>query len=169
MKKELTKYQALVLVSLMGHAIWLVIFFYLIAAGPFRQSSTSLLHWLPWSCDVCAKNADAIYTASQMGRLEMLSISLTVLATVIGIGAFASFFLFKRASMDAAVEHVDEKLSSLIDDDTIIDAMLENDQLLLTLETRIMKAMSDSKDANGLSDAEASDMAAQWSGWEEET
>lgn len=149
-------------ISLILHFVWLVVFAYLILAGPFGSNYTAVLLFIDQiDCDECKRSADAIYSAAQMGRLELVSISLTILATVVGVGAFGSFFLLRGGAMDAAaneaIEYVDKNLNDLITPDVIAKSIYENPRTMLSIATIIKKQMEDS--SNSISDDDADGIA----------
>ncbi|WP_372891153.1 hypothetical protein [Rhodosalinus sp.] len=125
------------------------------------------MDWLALVCPSCSLHADAVYTASQMGRLDVLALSLTVLATVLALGAFLGFFLVRSAAMEAAADEAVRNLPALIDNDAIVDVIVKDDELLLTLATRVKRHISESDEERKLTDDEADQIAREWSAWEE--
>ena len=116
-------------------------------------------------CPSCGLHADAVYTASQMGRLDLLALSLTVLATVLALGAFGGFFLVRSAAMEAAADEAVKKLPDLIDGNEIADAIVKDETVLFNLANIVRRKISEADE--GPTDEEANQMAQEWSVWEE--
>lgn len=95
-------------VSAFMHLIWLVLLVWVLWIGPFSDQIEPLASVV--DCSACQYTADSITSAAQMGRLDMVSIALTVLGVVIAVGALASFSLVKGAAKDAASDEATEWL-----------------------------------------------------------
>jgi hypothetical protein len=125
-------------VSLLLHLVWTVLFSYLIIAGPFDSGVTFFDKVLLWTgCEHCLAATDSISTAYEMGRLELVSISLTILGVVIAFSAFSGFFLIRSAAMNAAAEEavreLEDKLPQLLASGKLITIIQNDDRLRMGL------------------------------------
>ncbi len=69
--------------------------------------------------------------------------------------------------MEAAADEAVRNLPALIDNDAIVDVIVKDDELLLTLATRVKRHISESDEERKLTDDEADQIAREWSAWEE--
>ncbi len=95
-------------------------------------------------------NPDAIQVAMEVGRLDFVSLALTVLAILLGVGAFGGFWLLRGCSMNAAAkatpEAVDEHLQN--NGQKLIREALSDPQMLSRLqETKSQLGLDDADDA----------------------
>lgn len=134
-------------VSLFAHAVWLVLFAVVIIFGPY-EAQKDVPFWLAW-CEFCRSAGDSISTASEMGRLDVVSISLTVLGVVIAIAALGSYSLIKGAAKEAAAEEasswLEHNIGKLITTEVVRTAIL-NDRIILTLANQVSQHISDKDD-----------------------
>lgn len=127
-------------ISVLGHVIWLVIALFLFLGGPFGSPAPQI-----WAilravlCANCSDSYDAINTAASLGRLDLIALSLTILATVLALGAFGGFFLVRSAAMTAAqteaVAHVTKMLPALVTPELLMlsEAILKDERFLISL------------------------------------
>ncbi|MGR3465106.1 hypothetical protein [Limimaricola sp.] len=144
-----------------AHIFWAVLFFYLIWAGPFSGSSSWLDRILRFiGCDFCLSSADSIQTAYQMGRLELVSLSLTMLGSVVAIGAFSGFFLIRGAAMSAAADEskleMKRSLPALLQNKDIVAAIVSDERLVLTLANEVKDRI---KENDSVRDSDADEIA----------
>lgn len=165
MTRKNRKLVAVASISLVLHLVWVVVFSYLIWAGPFEHGVSREVSWFATVCPSCGLHADAVYTASQMGRLDLLALSLTVLATVLALGAFGGFFLVRSAAMEAAADETSKKLPELIDSQKIADVIVKDEAVRLNLADIVRRKIYELDE--GPTDDEANRMAKEWSAWEE--
>lgn len=169
MSKTLTsKANSLCWFSVWLHVVWVIIFGFLVWAGPFGRPEAPLdiISKLLNGCDICENASDSIYTAAQMGRLDFLSLSLTVLAAALGVGAIGAFLFSRKAAIEAAeeqaVEYLQDNLSRLIEHEDLQKALLDNPRLLLTL-ARLVEQELRSDESDSMSDADADKIANTYS------
>lgn len=133
-------------VSLLLHILWATLFIWVIWFGPFDQ----ILPRPEWvnSCALCQHSADAISTASQMGRLDIVSIALTVLGVTLAVAALGSYNLIKGAAKDAAANEAIEWLqlnhNKLTPD--ILKILMDDQRFILTLVTEMQKRIFSNTD-----------------------
>jgi hypothetical protein len=156
-KSKLEKVQSLLTFSLWLHAVWLLIFVVLILFGPYEQRH-DLPGWISW-CTFCGSSVDRIAAASELGKLDLVSISLTILGVIIGLAALGSFGLIKGAAKDAAadeaIEWLEKKMPILVSPEVVKSAILQ-DRIILTLANEVKSRISDEGDLN---DADADEIA----------
>lgn len=138
MVKQSSWLPTLVVVSMLFHAVWVAIALFLFLGGPFGSSRPALWQWLrDVLCRSCEHSYDAVNAAAQLGRLDLIALSLTVLGTVLAFGAFASFFLIRGAAVNAAAEEgancVSAMLPSLLTTEMVSQAILNDERVKLTL------------------------------------
>ncbi len=157
-------------VAIWLHAVWLIVFLFLVIFGPFGSPQLEE-HWLhtitsSFACGSCSEVAQNISSADQMGPLDLVSLSLTILGVIIGVSAFGSFFLIRGAAMDAASEEakrtvltwLNENKTKLLDSDVVTE-VLESERIMTTLANEVKKRISEEQDemsdtdADGIADA----------------
>lgn len=153
--------RCLLYLSLLLHIVWGSIALFLFLGGPFGSKKP-----LPWQvvrdifCPSCKDSFDAINAAAELGRLDVVSLSLTILATVLALGAFAGFFLIRSAVVYSAAEEaelvVQKQLPALVSPEIVVSAILQNDRIRLSLLNAIKSADVDEKRIDG---ATANDIA----------
>jgi hypothetical protein len=133
------------------HLVWLVLFICILVFGPFQKTRDDCSDFLGSMevfeiCELGDLAGSALATASQMGRLDIVSIALTVLGTVLAASALASFVLIRGAAKDAAadeaIEWLNKKKSELITTELVETAIL-SDRIILTLANEIKRRISD--------------------------
>lgn len=145
--------------ALIIHIVWIVIAVYLLWVGPSGRmvSIAGVEGWVP-PCPACDRVADSVRMASELGRLELVSVALTILGVVLAIVAFGSFFVVRAASMAAAREEAAERLASelpgLMTVDMIAKALEDNPQIVLS-------AVREARRTAGDVDAETADQIAR--------
>ncbi|MBW6416438.1 hypothetical protein [Celeribacter sp. PS-C1] len=141
-------------VSLGIHVLWLILFSFVILVGPFQKNRDDCSQFAQsievfQICELGELAGNALATAGQMGRLDIVSLSLTVLGVVLASAALGSFFLIRGAAKDAAadeaVEWLDKKKSQLITTELVEKSIL-NDRIVLTLANEVEKRISHNKD-----------------------
>lgn len=91
------------------------------------------------------RNPDAIHVASQLGRLDAVSVTLGALAVLIALGAFFGFWLIRRDAMasarDEAHEETPQAVQSYMDDHSfeLVKACLSNAEIASVLHAEIMR------------------------------
>lgn len=60
------------------------------------------------------ENPDALQIAYNVGVLELVSLALTILAIIIGLGAFFGFWMIRGAAMRAAEDAAHEEMEELV-------------------------------------------------------
>lgn len=137
--------------SLFMHLLWFVLFICILIFGPFQKTRDDCSDFMGSIevfeiCELGDLAGNALATASQMGRLDIVSIALTVLGTVLAASALASFVLIRGAAKDAAadeaVEWLDKKKSELITTE-LVEKVILNDRIILTLANELKKRISD--------------------------
>lgn len=72
---------------------------------------------------VPGNRTDAIKVASEIGRLDLVSLSLAILGVVLAIAAFGGFFLMRSAAIHAAHDEISAQMSkhgqAWIEDSTV--------------------------------------------------
>ena len=142
---------ALLYVSLLAHLVWLVLFSYIVLAGPFANiNDFSKEIFSEIGCEYCLAKSDAISTAYQMGRLELIGLSLTLLAVVLALGNLAGYFVVRGAAMSAAADEAQQRvrdaLPELLREKDIVKAMANDEQALFTLANLVRRKISESGD-----------------------
>lgn len=130
-------------VSAFMHLIWLVLLVFVLWVGPFGDQIEPPT-WIV-DCSACQYTANSITSAAQMGRLDIVSIALTVLGVVIAVGAFASFSLIKGAAKDAASDEAEKWLQNNAGEiaKTAFSHMLKNDsRFIAILANKVRKDIS---------------------------
>jgi hypothetical protein len=156
----------LMIISMMFHALWVTVALFLFLGGPFESNRPMVWEWAQKIvCPTCLDSYDAINTAAQLGRLDVLSLSLTVLGTVLAFGAFASFFLVRSAAVHAAAEEaahcVAAKLPELLTPEIVSRAILNDERLKLTLLSALRTVEATE---NQIPEETANDIAAAFEG-----
>ena len=151
-------------VSAFMHLIWLVLLVFVLWVGPFGDQIEPPT-WI-MDCSACQYTADSITSAAQMGRLDIVSIALTVLGVVIAVGAFASFSLIKGAAKDAASDEATEwliKNTGVVYEhnrEQFIIALLNDPRMIGVLANTVADFISESKGDDALDQAELDIIAA---------
>lgn len=149
--------------ALLGHLAWFVIFAYAFWA---RQQGSLSKGGLPAS-DTCEKASDAISIAAELGRLDLVALSLTFLGVVLAISAVAGYFMVQHSAMKAASEEAHTRVADLAPTalmnymkeagHKMIAEVLQNDPSLL------LKAIASARDVDqmvdGVSATDADDIA----------
>lgn len=156
----------LAIISMLAHFVWLSVALFLLLGGPFGGSDSAIWRQIRnLFCQSCETSYDAINVAAQLGRLDLLSLSLTVLATVLAFGAFASFFLIRGAAVHAAAEeaanHISAQLPKLITAEMLGEAILKDERIKLSLLSTL-RVLEDKE--NQISEGTANQIAAAFEG-----
>ncbi|WP_210162842.1 hypothetical protein [Kaistia adipata] len=152
--------------SMLAHFVWLAVVLFLFLGGPFGKSNSTAWQTVrDLFCPSCEKSYDAINVAAQLGRLDLLSLSLTVLATVLAFGAIASFFLIRGAAVHAAAEeatsHISAKLPNLITPEILGEAILNNERIKHSIVSMLRASEAHE---NQISEGTANQIAAAFEG-----
>lgn len=102
--------------ALVLHVVVIVAFLYILWIGPSGRSvvfADGVVVHLP-ACPICDGKADAIKQAAQMGRLDLVSMSLAILGVGLALAAFGSYFIIRNAAMEAAREEAKEQTARLL-------------------------------------------------------
>jgi len=143
-KDNNTRYRSLwvggwLTLSVLLHAVWFILFVWVLWFGPFDQILPRP-EWLE-RCSFCENSADAISTAGQMGRLDVVSLALTILGVVIGVAALGSYALIRQAAMSAAqneaYDWMEANFAKLIPNDYVKD--LTTDERLISTLVRVIQ------------------------------
>lgn len=100
------------MVSLILHAFWFAVAIWILAADP-RDALDPWVYGLLPDCPQCDEEADAILYASELGRLDLISLILTLLGLLFAPGSFAGFFLLRNYVIIAAQEEVHRQMPRL--------------------------------------------------------
>ena len=137
------------------HALWAILFVWVLWFGPFDHILPRP-EWLE-SCDFCEHSADALSTASQMGRLDVVSIALTILGVVIGVAALGSYALIRQAAMSAAqneaYDWMEANFAKLVLKDYVKD-LTTDERLVSTLAKVIQGRIYEEQNTVSSSDAD---------------
>jgi hypothetical protein len=145
--------------SLLLHVLWVTLFGFVLLFGPFERIAPRPA-WLP-DCGFCKNSADAIATASELGRLDLVSIALTVLGVTLAFAALGSYGLIRGAAKDAAAEEAIEWLKKNSNDvlsPEIVKIMLRDNSLILTLANEVKNRISEEDE--GIESEDAANIAA---------
>ena len=102
------RWSGLAIVALLLHAIWVVIFVWLLISV---LSEPSIV--VASKCKLSCKAVDLIRTAAVMGRFEFMSLALAILGIIIAVSAFGGFFLIRSAAINAAHDETDAAMGRL--------------------------------------------------------
>ena len=134
-----------VALSMLFHVVWLAVALFLFLGGPFELPQSAVSTWVGHLfCNGCLGSYDAINVASQMGRLDLIALSLTVLGTILAFGALAGFSLIRgaaiQAASDEATAHISARLPQLLTSEIVADAILKDDRVRLSLISAMRSA-----------------------------
>lgn len=104
---------AFLYMSLFLHFVWLFLFLMIIWMGPYVRILPPP-EWLGW-CVGCARAVDSIAAASEIGRLDIVSLLLAFLGLIIGLFAFFVYVNVKSSAVDAAKDKTEEWLDGNFD------------------------------------------------------
>lgn len=130
--------------SMFLHVVWAIVVGYIIFVGPSGRvvSWNGIDVWVP-RCLTCDQASDAVATASEMGRLDLVALSLTVLGVVLAVAAFGSYFVIRSAAMDAARDEVRDQAPTLVKKvvgrQLIVEALRENPQVILSAVRQVVR------------------------------
>ena len=141
--------------SLSLHVVWLFLFFMIIWMGPYVRILPSP-EWLGW-CVGCARAIDSIAAASEIGRLDVISLLLAFLGLIIGLFAFFVYINVKSSAVDAAKEKTEEWLAQnyekLLPKD-YVKVLTTDERLILTLVNQIRSRISEEGNTTSANDAD---------------
>lgn len=144
------------------HVVVIVVFIYILWIGPsgrtvvFADGVTALLP----PCPVCDSKADAIKQAAQIGRLDLVSLSLAILGVGLALAAFGSYFIIRSAAMQAAREEAKEQtaryLPELITTELLATVLRARPEVLVPAirEARLSEPDVSDDDANRIAAAQ---------------
>lgn len=148
---------SLVWLSLCFHAVWLAVFsaFFWVSTG---SSPSIIIRGLGWLGLPASR--DSIALAADLGRLDMISMSLTILGAVLALAALGSYFVMRHTVVQTTRETTREEVAAnipvevkkTITIDMLIEA-LKSDPVLLEM---LQRAVRD----GDISDTLADDIAA---------
>lgn len=147
------------------HVVWLAVFGYVIFMGPSGRvvDFTAYRMWLP-RCDACDGAADSIRTASEMGRLDLLAIALTVLGVVLALAAIGGFLNIRSAAMHAASIEAGDRVPDIVArelrDETVARALENNPDALKSAVREVIRDIRQSE----LSEDSADEIASAFDG-----
>jgi len=126
---------ALTWIALFGHLMWPTIFLAVMWLGP--SGRTIVLGgreiWVP-HCETCEKAKDSVQTAADMGHLDLVAVSLTVLGVVLAVVAVCGFFMVRTAAIqaarDEARERIEHRLPEMIGPEIVAQALRQNQWLV---------------------------------------
>lgn len=140
------------------HLLWAVGFVWVLWFVPYGEQILPRPEWFG-RCDGCGDSSDAIFIASQMGRLDVVSIALAILGVVIAAAALGSYVVIRDAAMNAAREEANdwirENHTELIPG--VVEKLVMDQRLISTLATEIRKHIS--RDESGVTKKEADEFA----------
>lgn len=99
--------------------------------------------WLRW-CIGCERAVDSIAAASEIGRLDIVSLLLAFLGLIIGLFAFFVYINVKSSAVDAAKEKTEEWLNQNYENllpKNYVEDLTTNERLILTLVKQIRSRM----------------------------
>lgn len=147
-------WKTLAVAAFLGHALWGIVFAYIIWADPAgnRRAWTSVgLGSGLGICRPCEEAADNIAAASQMGRLDMVSLSLTIFGVTLGLVGLLGFGLVRSAAISAAETEAQAEMKRLAPQH-IKDYMSSHGQALVTaaVDANILKIQQRLNEAEAL-------------------
>ncbi len=144
--------QPLVVLSLCLHFVWLSVFsvVFWVGSGEAPSVVSRFLIRLGFP-----STRDAIAQASDLGRLDIVSLSLTILGAVLALAALGSYFVMRhtviQTTREEAATAIPREVRSTVTIDLLIEA-IKSDPVLLD---QLQKAMRD----GAISDKDADDIA----------
>ncbi|MBY6163255.1 hypothetical protein KUV73_20395 [Mameliella alba] len=161
--------KTLLTISLGVHAIWLVLFGYLLFATQWKDDRPTLVKLVgELTCPGCASRVDPISVAYQLGRLDLVAMSLTLLGVVLAIAAFGGILEVRRAAQQAASDEAKElvaaQLPNLLTPEVLTKALLQDPRAMYTLTAALREADPD----GGIDPSVADDIADAFNGGDDE-
>ena len=152
--------KTLLLFGVGPHFVWAAIGAFLLFGGPWVDERPSWVRLAQkFVCPGCSEKVDPITFAYQLGRLDFVAMSLTVLGVVLGLAALGGFIEVRRAAQQAASDEAEdlitERLPSLLTAEILTTALLQNPRAVYTLRAALLEA-----DADGTIDPEVADRIA---------
>jgi len=133
--------QPLAMLALFFHAVWLSVFAYFLWVGRSPVGDEDKPSLLGALCE--GFKEDAIKLASELGRLDVVSLSLTVLGVVLALAALSSFFMMRHAVIETAREEAEKSLPSIVSNGEMISALTEKMKSDPVFMTKLHTALSD--------------------------
>lgn len=136
-EKKTRSEQPIAFLALALHIVWLTVFGYIIWS---KMSAVETEHWYSRPIGFfTAARADAISVASELGRLDIVSLSLTVLGVVLALSAFVTFYLMRHAVIQTTREEaetiVPDELRKHVTIEKLIEAIKSDPVLLSRLQS----------------------------------
>lgn len=178
-----TGWKLISILAIVGHLVWVVVFGF--GWWQARTQSAAASDWLKKVCPACTHPSDAVSIAYSLGRLDLIAVSLAVLAAVLTVAAFLGFWLVrssaiqaanecaseahlkavptlaesaKETAAQAAAQYLADNFSKIVSSSDLIDRILADSRLYITL-TAQMERRSDQGDGVA-NPSDADDMAA---------
>jgi hypothetical protein len=145
--------QSLVWLSLALHFVWFCVFIVFVWLGS-GQPPNAVVRVLSWAGLPSSK--DAIAVAADLGRLDMVSLSLTILGAVLALAALGSYFAMRHTVVQTTREEAEaaipREVKKTVTIQMLIDA-IKSDPVLLD---QLQKAARE----GAITDSAADDIAA---------
>jgi hypothetical protein len=117
-----TMQQPLVLLSLALHVVWVCVFIVFVWTGSSHSPGWLLvaLDWLGLPA-----SGDAIAQAADLGRLDLVSLSLTILGAVLALAALASYFVMRHTVVQTTREEAEAAIPHEVKKSVTIERLIE--------------------------------------------
>ena len=142
--------QPLVALALSLHFVWFAIFVVFIWVGSYDEPST--LQRIMGSVGL-PDSRDAIAHAAELGRLDVVSLSLTLLGAVLALAAFGSYFTFRHTVIQTTREEASRAITDPRTIQAIIKVMKSDPLLLDKLQTAVKDGTLTDEDADDIAEA----------------
>jgi hypothetical protein len=142
----------LILFSLCLHFVWLLIFllFFKVGSDTVPSEVTSVLDWFGLPSD-----SDALSQAADLGRLDLVSLSLTVLGAVLALAALGSYFVMRHTVLLTTREEASIAIPNEVKKTVTIELLIQAIKSDPVLLDKLQKAARDGV----ISDKAADDIA----------
>jgi hypothetical protein len=146
--------QPLVVLSLCLHFVWFTVFvaIFVVGSGAAPAAVPRFLAWLG-----LPSTRDAIAQASDLGRLDIVSLSLTILGAVLALAALGSYFVMRhtviQTTREEAAAAIPIEVKSRVTIDLLIQAIKSDPVLLDQLQKAVRDGAISDEDADDIAEA----------------
>lgn len=146
--------QPLIALSLCLHFVWFAVLSMLFLVGTNTAPSlfSRTLNWLGMP-----SSRDAIAQAADLGRLDIVSLSLTILGAVLALAALGSYFVMRhtviQTTREEAAAAIPKEVKSTVTIDLLIQAIKSDPVLLDQLQRAVREGAISDKDADDIAEA----------------
>lgn len=146
--------QPLIALSLCLHFVWLavLIVLFLVSTETTPNYLTKFLFWVG-----APSSRDAIAQAADLGRLDVVSLSLTILGAVLALAALGSYFVMRHTvimtTREEAVIAIPKEVKSTVTIDLLIRAIKSDPVLLDQLQKAVREGAISDKEADDIAEA----------------